>query len=179
MTNDQASNILCFYEGNAEKAILDILLDNDLLWFSRDQLVPDPKPLLRCSVEKVQTRYLRTDYGEEGVTIIRVIDSSNEEFKLKAAYQRQVKEVLTILTKPEIEILVIINEGKHKDFWRSKIKKPSDYCKQVLGLKNVKTEKFIHDYFDEPQKLVDAIREYDRLHRKEKGELSLSALLKK
>jgi len=31
--------ILCFYEGNAEKEILDMLLENDKLTFTRNDLI--------------------------------------------------------------------------------------------------------------------------------------------
>ena len=45
-------------------------------------------------------------------------------------------------------------------------------------MKNVKKPEFIYKHFDDVEKLIAAVKEYDRLHRKEKDELSLSALLK-
>ena len=87
--------------------------------------------------------------------------------------------MIDIITAPEIEILVIISEGKYQDFCkRSSKMKPSEYCKQFLKMKNVKKPEFIYKQFDDVEKLIAAIKEYDSLHHKKKDELSLSALLK-
>ncbi|MDO4280775.1 MAG: hypothetical protein Q4C56_04010 [Peptococcaceae bacterium] len=171
--------IACMCEGGAEAATINILLDNDLLWFSRAQLLDGGALLRRCKVRDFEKRYLRQAFSKK-IIVIRVLDSKGENFKLKAAYQHQVDKIVDIITAPEIEILVIIAQGKYQDFQgkRHQHKKPSDYCKQVLKLKDVKKPEFISGYFSDVNKLLAAIREYDRLHRKEKGELSLSALLK-
>nr|DAY89902.1 MAG TPA: hypothetical protein [Caudoviricetes sp.] len=170
--------IACMCEGGAEDAIINILLDNGMLCFSREQLV-DEQLIRRCKARDFEKRYLRREYDRK-ITIIRVLDSKGERFNLKAAYQHQVDRVIDIVTAPEIEMLVILAEEKYDDF-RSKRyqhKKPSDYCKQILKMKNIKKPEFIRGYFSDIEKLLGAIKEYDRLHRKEKGELSLSALLK-
>ena len=172
-------SIACICEGGAEDTIIKILLDNDLLCFSREQLLDPDYLIAKCPVKEFEKNYLQRAY-EKKITVIRVIDSKKEKFNLRKAYQRQVDKVITIITAPEIEILIIIAEGKYEDFHRkcNQHKKPSDYCKQILGMKNVKKPEFVHDYFSDPQRLLYAIKEYDRLHRKEKDELSLSALLK-
>ena len=107
--------------------------------------------------------------------ILRVIDSRREGFRLKVPYGCQV-EVINIITAPEIEMLVIISEGKLKEYNKSG-KKPSDFCIEELGHKNVKTRAFIEKYFEDPKKLVDSIREYHRVHRQNNGELFLFDLL--
>lgn len=45
-----SSIIACICEGVAEIAIMDILLDNDLLKFTREQLIEDKGGLLECKV---------------------------------------------------------------------------------------------------------------------------------
>ena len=109
-----------------------------------------------------------------------MLDSRCENFNLITAYKHQVDKVVDIITAPEIEMLVIIAEEKYEDFHskRHQHKKPSDYCKQVLKLKDVKKKGFIQDYFSDVKKLLNAIKEYDRLHKKRDGELSLADLLK-
>ena len=54
----------CICEGAAEAAIIDVLLDNDLLIF--------------------ETRYLRKGFNEL-ISVIRILDSRRENFKLRKA----------------------------------------------------------------------------------------------
>lgn len=174
---DSNSLIACMCEGGMENAIINILLDNDMLCFSREQLLYN-QPFLRYSAKEFEKRYLRQEYAKK-ITILRVIDSKKEKFKLSKPYQKQVEDVITIITAPEVEILLIIAEEKHSDYTKYASKmKPSMYCTQILKMGNVKEQDFGYRYFVDPAKLLAAIKEYDRLHRKEKGELSLSALLK-
>lgn len=99
--------IACICEGGAEIAIMDILLDNDLLKFTREQLIEE-QVLPRMKVAEFQRRYLRREY-EQKILILRVIDSRREEFKLSKAYRCQV-EVINVITAPEIEILIIASK---------------------------------------------------------------------
>lgn len=102
-----SSIIACICEGGAEIAIMDILLDNDLLKFTREQLIEE-QVLPRMKVAEFQRRYLRREY-EQKILILRVIDSRREEFKLSKAYRCQV-EVINVITAPEIEILIIASK---------------------------------------------------------------------
>lgn len=170
--------VACMCEGGAEDAIIKILLDNERLCFSWQQTLDEDRLIRRCNARVFEKRFLRQAYDRK-ITIVRVIDSKAENFKLKPAYQHQVDKVIDIITAPEIEILVIISEGKYKDFCKHSSKmKPSEYCKQFLKMKNVKKPEFIYKQFDDVEKLIAAIKEYDSLHHKKKDELSLSALLK-
>ena len=169
------SLIACICEGGAETVIMDILLDNDLLIFKREQLISE-SVLRRTSAKDFERCYLRSAYDQK-ILILRVIDSRSEGFKLSKVYQCQV-EVINVITAPEIEILIIVSKGKYDDFCRSSIKKPSDYCKEVLKIKNVKSPSFIETYFANPQFLVDSIKEYHRVHKQKNDEASLFDLIK-
>ena len=169
------SIIACICEGGAETAIMDILLDNDMLIFNRDQLI-DEAIIPRTTVKEFQRKYLNVDYGCK-IIILRVIDSRNEQFNLGKVYSNQI-EVIDVITAPEIEMLIIASEGKYNDFCKSKEKKPSDYCKNILRIKNVKSPKYIHDYFSDQYKLIDSIKEYHRLHNQKKNEATIYDLLK-
>lgn len=169
-----AKHIALICEGGAETAIMDILLKSNLLVFTREQMINNHKVIPRTSVADFQRRHLRVAYDKK-LCILRVIDSRREGFRLKVPYGCQV-EVINIITAPEIEMLVIISEGKLKEYNKSG-KKPSDFCIEELGHKNVKTRAFIEKYFEDPKKLVDSIREYHRVHRQNNGELFLFDLL--
>ena len=135
-----SSLIACICEGGAETAIMDILLDNDLLIFKREQLLEE-SVLPRTSVKEFERRYLRMAFDQK-IIILRVIDSRGEEFNLSKAYRCQV-EIINVITAPEIEMLIIASQKKYDEYKRSGVKKPSDYCKNVLGIKNVKSPIFI------------------------------------
>lgn len=69
------------------------------------------------------------------------------------------------MTRPEIEILIIINEGKYAEFTnRRGTERASSYCKRELKLKNIKSIKGISNYFDDIALLINSIQEYKRLH---------------
>ncbi|WP_026656022.1 hypothetical protein [Butyrivibrio sp. AE3003] len=170
-----SSLIACICEGGAETAIMDILLDNDLLIFKREQLLEE-SVLPRTSVKEFERRYLRMAFDQK-IIILRVIDSRGEEFNLSKAYRCQV-EIINVITAPEIEMLIIASQKKYDEYKRSGVKKPSDYCKNVLGIKNVKSPKYIKEYFSDPDYLIDSIKEYNRVHKQKNNEASLYDLLK-
>lgn len=171
-----ANLVACMCEGGAETEIMNILLDNHLLIFEREQLLEE-RLLPRTSVKEFERRYLRLEYDQK-ILVLRVIDSRGEEFNLSKAYRCQV-EVVNIITAPEIEMLIIVSQKKYADFCNSRIKKPSDYCKIELKMKKVKSPEFIRDYFADPNFLISSIKEYNRVHKQKSWENSLFDLLKK
>ena len=63
----------CICEGSAEAAIIDILVDNDLLIFSREEMLDEK--VLRCrSAKNFEERYLRKDFNGQ-ISVIRILDS--------------------------------------------------------------------------------------------------------
>ena len=56
-------------------------------------------------------------------------------------------------------------------------KKPSEFCKVNLKMKDIKTYDFVKDYFSNPQLLVRAIQEYRRIAKIPRGEYTLADLL--
>lgn len=78
----------CICEGSAEEAIIDILLDNNLLIFARDEMLEEQ--VIRCREGKrFEERYLRKGFNGK-ISIIRILDSRRENFKLSRAYQNKV-----------------------------------------------------------------------------------------
>ena len=143
----------CICEGSAENAIMDILLDNKLLIFSREEMLEEE--IIRCrDAKKFEEKYLRKGF-ENKISVIRILDSRKENFKLSKAYEHKV-DVINVITAPEIEMLIIFNENKYKELKKSR-KKPSNFCKEELKMTNVKNYSFVKDYFSNSDLLVKAI----------------------
>jgi len=166
--------VACICEGSAEEAIMELLLDDNKLIFEKEQLVEEEIIRIR-GAKKFEERYLRKGFDKE-ITILRILDSRRENFKLSKAYVNKIS-VIDIITAPEIEMLIILNENKYDDFKKSRMK-PSEFCKTQLGFKSVKTYNFVKKYFADIDKLVKSIYEYRRISKIQKGEYTLSDLLK-
>jgi hypothetical protein len=164
----------CICEGAAEAAIMDILVDNNLLIFTRSEMLDES--VIRCrSAKRFEERYLRKGFDNQ-ISIIRILDSHREEFRLSKAYQRKI-DVINVVTAPEIEMLIIHSEGAYEKFKKSG-KKPSDFCKTDLRMGCVKSYDFVKGYFSNPETLIQAIKEYHRVANIQKGEHTLFDLLK-
>lgn len=169
-----ANYVACICEGAAEAALIDILLDNNLLIFTRQQMLEEA--VIRCRTAKnFEERYLRKGF-QRAITVVRILDSRRERFSLSKAYARKV-DVINVITAPEIEMLIILSEGKYEYFKRSHLK-PSLFCKAELQMKEVKSYDFVRRYFNNSSKLMEAIKEYHRVMKLPKGEKCLFDLLR-
>lgn len=112
---------------------------------------------------------------ERSISVLRILDSRKEKFVLSKEYEHKVK-VVDIVTAPEIEILIILNENKLKEFKKTR-KKPSEFCKDNLKLRNVKAYDFVKGYFSDVAKLISAIKVYTEISDIPKGEYSLLSLI--
>lgn len=148
-------SILCLYEGAAERDVLSLLLENDLLLFSCEDLLTR-KLVPRMAVRKIEEEYLSYSH-KKPVVILRIIDSRNEKFLLRRVYQGRF-EIITVCTCPEIEILLILKNGDYDDYCKTKsTEKPSAYCKRKYGYR--KNKDVFRDFFS-CDELVQAIRKY-------------------
>mgnify|MGYP006928585325 FL=1 len=166
--------VACICEGAAEQTIMELLLDNNKLIFTYDDLLEGE--LLRCrSAKAFEEQHLRKGFTDK-ITVLRVLDSRRENFKLSKAYTHKI-DVVNIITAPEIEMLVIFSEGKYNEYKKSG-KKPSIYCKEELRFTDVKSVKFLKDYFKDITHLVSAIIEYKRVSKVRTDEYALADLIK-
>jgi len=167
--------IACICEGAAEKAVMDLLLENNKLIFRQDELLDEE--IIECrSGSRFEQRYLRKGFNKK-ITILRILDSRRESFKLSKAYIDKI-EVINIITAPEIEMLIIFNENKYDSFKKSRMK-PSEYCKVKLKLSKVKSYEFVSNYFSNIDCLCDSICKYKQKSKIPKGEYTLFDLVKK
>ena len=155
--------IICSCEGTAEEAIIDLLLDNSVLCFSRDTLVDNQITRLR-KADKIAEEFLNREYQKD-IAILRIIDRDKDKFKLPRIYTEHHRiEIFDVVTKPEIEILHIIDEDLLTNFIKARTHdknlKPSEFCKSHFG-KNVKNKDFIeYFYASDIEKLINAIKNY-------------------
>lgn len=164
----------CICEGAAENAIMDVLLDNDLLIFSREEMLEEK--VIRCREgKKFEQKYLRKGFTGK-ISVIRILDSRRENFKISKAYEHKI-DVINVITAPEIEMLIIFAENKYKEFKKSG-KKPSDFCKENLRMADVKSYDYVSAYFSNSDMLVGAIIKYHQMSKIPKGEYTLLDLLK-
>lgn len=164
----------CICEGAAENAIMDVLLDNHLLIFTREEMLEEM--VIRCrDGKKFEQKYLRKGFTEK-ISVIRILDSRREKFKISKAYEPKI-DVINVITAPEIEMLLIFAEDKYKEFKKSG-KKPSDFCKEDLRMADVKSYDYVSGYFSNPAILVNAIKKYHEKSKIQRGEYTLLDLLK-
>lgn len=146
----------------------------ELLIFSREEMVEEE--VIRCrDGRKFEEKYLRKGFRDK-ISVIRILDSRRENFRISKAYAGKV-DVINVVTAPEIEMLIIFNENKYKEFKKTG-KKPSSFCKEDLKMAEVKSYDFVKNYFDNPLVLVAAIKKYHEMSRVPKGEYTLLDLLR-
>ena len=168
--------VACICEGGAERASLELLLDKHKLIFEREDLI-DEEVLKVRNASIFQQRYLGKGF-ESPITLYRILDSRRENFKLSPQYKQKV-QVKNVITAPEIEMLIIINEGKYSDYDKVKSHtKPSEYCKSCLGYKNVKQYDFVKTYFADAEDLINVLHIYRQKTKKRDDEMTIYDLLK-
>lgn len=162
------NKIAILAEGTSEKAILDVLLDNDLLIFTREELI-DEEVLSIRKASDFERQYLNHSF-ENKIKIYRVHDSRTEAFNLRKEYKLKVEDpIYEIYTTPEIEVLFLIYKGDYEKYIKGTKKsniKPSKYVKQNYGkeFKNFKTYKFVYHFWsNDVNELVKCIQEYARM----------------
>lgn len=176
--NKQPTLVIC--EGSAECVIFNCLLEGNKLTIPSQNLVRDSltdRPYVTCrSARKIEASFLNVSYEPERLKIIRIIDSRNELFHLSSPYKEMV-DVENIFTRPEIEILAILKEGAYNQWKNGRSMKPSEFCKERLGLHDIKKRDFLKEYWQNPDSLCHVIMEYERKHKFKADEHCLASLL--
>lgn len=172
--------IMC--EGANEETLINLLLDNDRLKISRDDLI-GRKPY---HIRQLKHPLIRTSlkHYNDLVTVYRVGDKQNDELNIPKDLKRIVlqESIYKFCTKPELEILLIINENLWNEYAKSK-KTPKDFAKENIKLNGKyydQSSDFLDKYYRKNiDDLVNNLIEYKRLKKKhKKDELYLADLLK-
>lgn len=159
--------VLC--EGTAEQEIVTVLLKNKLLKFTESELLFG-KILRYRSGKSFFRECLSYDFdSDEEIIIYRVHDSTTENFIIPKEYKNKIYKVIDIMTKPEIEMLMIYNEGLYDEYEKKGLK-PSSFIKSKKQFKkdNVKSRDFQRKYWgsDKGKSLSQVIKIYHNKHSK-------------
>lgn len=179
----RCARVLFVCEGSCERVIIETLLHADKLIVDESAAIRDAiadRPTVNCrSAKTVQDVFLGYDYDQQ-VVIVRILDSRKERFQLSGPYRDSVP-VLNCYTAPEIEMLAIAKEGeldRYNRRFKSKLK-PSEFCRKELGLRDIKKESFLRDYWADADEICRCLRLYAKQHvAQTKGELTIADLLK-
>lgn len=167
-------------EGPNELEIINILLEHNKLKFAEDDLL---------TMEAFHARQINgivkiaiNLYNEGEIVVLRIGDTLTDKLNIKG-YEDKIKDVHNICTKPEIEMLLIIAEGRMGEYNKVSTKmKPKTFAKENIKCKRQRynnSTKFYRDYFENNvDLLVDAIMEYKRIKKHKKNEYYLADLLK-
>ena len=169
--------IMC--EGPNEKKIIELLLRENKLIFSSDDLVglvPYHARQLSAPILIPELSMYKGDFE-----IIRVGDTMKDELKIPKHLKSRIVRVDRYCTKPELEILLIINENLYSQFLKSKLS-PKQFAKKCIVYNRQKYDNstnFYDEYYrDRVDKLVLNLIEYRRIKKHNDGELFLADLLK-
>ena len=173
--------IMC--EGPNELAIINILLENDLLSIKEDDLLGLKPYHARQIYNNSAVKLELNIYPENDVCILRIGDTLTDKITIPVDYSEKIVKIEKYCTKPELEILLIIAEGLLKEYNKNKSTiQPKEFAKTEIsynGKRYDNSTDFYKKYFGErTDLLVKSIREYKHLKRHRKGELFLADLLK-
>lgn len=177
--------LLVMCEGPNEKAVVDMLLDAESLEFTRDDLVNLTVYHARQLTAPIIKTALSIYTGE--FAVYRIGDSMAEQLPIPADYQGRFMGARKFCTKPELEMLLLIAEGKEVEFEKVKAgkrkMKAKDFCKANVVHNRKRYDnstQFFKDYFgSDIETLVKVIRKYKQSHgAHKKDEEYLADLLK-
>ena len=124
--------LLIMCEGPNELAVVNILLDNDCFIFSRDDLI-NLTAFHARQIEKSTAVQTALNIYTDDFKIIRIGDKMSDSLKIPKRYLERVVSSEKYCTKPELEILLIIAEGKLTEYEKFKSKiSPKDFSKQNI-----------------------------------------------
>lgn len=177
--------ILLLCEGSNEEVILNHLLDAQVLRFTRDDLIGRrPYP-----VRQLSNPIIKSELKNNGlpVKVYRVGDKQNDKLSIPRELKNIVssKEIYKYCTKPELEMLLILNEGLEKEYEKVKsIESPKAFAKKYIkfnGKKYDQSSSFFKDYYGgtNVNNLIENIKKYKTYKKQHnKDELYLADILK-
>ena len=173
--------IMC--EGPNELEVIRMLLENDKMIFTEDDLL-NLVPYHARQIENNAAVKTALNLYPGEVVVIRVGDKLNDELKIPRAYKNKIRSVTKYCTKPELEMLLIISEKLDLKFEKVKSKMPPKvFSKENIIYNRIRYDNssaFYREYYGTRiNLLVDTIKRYKQLKSKhQKDELYLADLLK-
>ncbi|MCD7892491.1 MAG: GNAT family acetyltransferase [Erysipelotrichaceae bacterium] len=174
------NKLLVLCEGSNEKKIIDLLLENNKLIFTQEDLVGLVTYHARQLNASILIPVLSIYQGS--FDIYRIGDKQNEILKIPKSLKHRIGSVTKYCTKPELEVLLLINEGMYYNYLKNGNNKPKQYAKEHIIFNKQKYDNstyFYQQYYENSiDNLVDNIKKYKTLKEHKKDELYLADLLK-
>ena len=174
--------IMC--EGPNVLTLINILLENDVLVFSEDDLLGLAAYHARQIKTNAQVRLALNLYNGNDVTVMRVGDKQTDRLVIPADFKEKICGVEKYCTLPELEMLLIISEGLVNEFEKVKSTvRPKVFTKEHIRYNRKSYDNssgFYRDYYgSDCGNLINAIRDYKRIRGShKKDELYLADILK-
>lgn len=178
--------ILLLCEGPNENVLINQLLDADALYINRDNLIGRrPFP-----IRQLKSPFIISELKHNGekVKVYRIGDTQKDKLTIPEELKRYISkdQISKYCTKPELEMLLILNENMEKEYEKVKKKEtPKEFAKRNIkynGKRYNQSSEFLEMYFggNNIHKLVNCIKKYKSYKKhKSKTELYLADLLKK
>ncbi len=172
--------ILC--EGMNEVCIINLLLKYNKLKFKTDDLISltpfNARQLSNPTIKSNLRVYNRS------VVVLRIGDTQRDKFLIPKDLNDIVSKdrIFKFCTLPELEILIIINEGLYKQFQKSK-ESPKTFAKRNIIFNNRRYDQsrdFLEEYYGGKRinMLIQNLIDYKHLKKHKKDELYIADLLK-
>lgn len=157
-------------EGKCELYLVDQLIDSGHFFLTRDEIFDNRVFHIR-QLKSIQSLINSLPIDEE-IDVYRIGDTQHDEYDLTLFKLRENHiHIHKICTKPEIEILVIINEGKLNEYNKSGLS-PKGYVKAYLS------DCYDFKQYIDNHSMLSAIKEYKRMKKHEKNELYMMDYIK-
>lgn len=174
---------LIMTEGTDELALIDVLIEKDLLIFKKEELLME-QPFHKRQIDGELTGYIQgLQYGDT-VDIYRIGDKLSDKVRIpRSILDEKIRNQFKICTLPEFEILLILNEGIFDKFLRNNKDnlKPSEFYKSHNS-EYKKQAIYIKEYFSKMTKeeILSLINLYVQKRGKAHGpnELTLKEIIK-
>lgn len=103
-------------EGPNELVIVNILLENEALIFTEDDLLGLTAYHARQIRTSTQVKAALNIYPGNDVLVMRIGDKQSDALTIPVDYQKKITGVEKYSTLPELEMLLIISEGLAREF---------------------------------------------------------------
>lgn len=166
--------IVAACEGKSELTLILHLIERGIFFAKAEELLDD-RPIHMRQLKEIATLINTLDI-DEPIEVYRIGDTQKDQLDLRGFEARKDRiTIYKVCTKPEIEILIILNEGLYKDFCKKHRQfglSPKEYVKTYVK-EFSSVEKYI-----ESHNIVPAIEEYKRIKKHKDDEMYLADLIK-
>lgn len=174
--------ILIMTEGTTELAFLDVLLEKNILKFSKEELLMEEMYQCRQIDGQIVNAIQILNYQDK-VLIYRVGDTLKDKLKIpETILPEKIMGIIDVLTKPEFEILFILNENLYDEYLKVKSNTKASSFYKIHNKQYKKQYNFVYEYFNKISKeeIINLINLYVKKHGKtiKKNQKTLQELIK-